>query len=192
MVKKAFILAFLVPFICNGQEAEVKQYPHAGLWRSQATISLGQKRGDFTHMYLHGDLGYHLTDDIEIRGEIYYFLNTLGDTAAFEYNHQLLFGALYHFNTGSNFDPYLGLQPGIALSKSASECPDDTQDALPWQCQQSANPLFTTVAGFNYYGTRWFHVFAQVRYVRGVHLGQMLPVHLDELRFSVGLGFNIN
>lgn len=194
MVRALIIVLLLVPGTMAGQESDESTAtfnPHKGMWRAQATISLGQKRGGFTHMYLHGDLGYHLTDQVELRGEGYYFLNTLGDTTAFEYNHQLMAGALFHFETDGSIDPYMGIQPGVAFSLSSAECPDDTQDALEWQCVPSTNPIFSFVAGANYYAPKLFHLFAQVRYVRGVHLGEHLPVHLDELRFSFGLGFNI-
>jgi hypothetical protein len=55
----------------------------------------------------------------------------------------------------------------------------------------SINPVFSNVIGYNYYINNVFHFFVQTRLVLGKHLGYEVK-KLNELRFSAGLGFNIN
>jgi len=56
----------------------------------------------------------------------------------------------------------------------------------------AVNPLISGVIGFNLYATKFFHLFADARYVYGNHLSDSPPISLNEVRVSFGLGINLN
>jgi hypothetical protein len=61
-------------------------------------------------------------------------------------------------------------------------------------------PLASVVAGFNFYGDRWFHIRFDVRYTAGWYLapgsasGAVQPddYNISELSFNFGLGWNLD
>lgn len=194
MVKKIIFLFCIV--ILNGfadsysQETK-KQFIHKGLLRATGTIAPTTS----SNIYLHGVSEYYVADNISIRGEIFYSMKS----SFFEYNHSLFTGPSYHFKTSNHFDPYFGLQPGIAASKrndyslmicDPAACPDYYSN-LP---EQEFSPLISPLIGFNFYFERWFHLFMETRYVIGKHIStDGFPPHsLSEFRFSFGLGFNLS
>lgn len=134
---------------------------------------------------LHGYLGY-LQDRIEIRGDAFYFLGAFGDRPRFDLNHQIYTGAFYHF-TDKQFQPYLGFQPGIAITRSSEY---ETLNATTGQLESkiATNPVGAAAGGFAYYGEKLFFLFFETRYIFGKHKTNAYPVYLDELRLSFGLG----
>ena len=100
------------------------------------------------------------------------------------YRQALFFGFNYHF-TKKNNDLYIGLQPGLSLTKL-----NETENNLT-QSQFGVNPLFSSLIGYNYYVTKFFHFFIQSRLVIGQN-NYTIQKNLSEIRFSAGLGFNIN
>jgi hypothetical protein len=78
----------------------------------------------------------------------------------------------------------------MAITKRQS---DNLLSPLVSTGASSVNPLISTAFGFNFYFQRWFHLFGEVRYISGKHLSDATtPLSLNELRFSFGLGWNIN
>jgi len=68
-----------------------------------------------------------------------------------------------------------------------------TESFMMYTAVTKANPLMSEVIGFNYYGDKYFHLFAELRLVQGNHMSTYSkPQSLNELRFSFGLGFNLN
>ena len=166
-----------------------QRFVHKNMVRFTGTFAFGFKLGEFTHTYLQGNLGYFTSDDVEVRGDIFYLVGTLQDSAAFSVNNQLFFGPMWHIETTTNIDPYIGFQPGIAYARSTRIVLSENKVTTT---PVSTDPTFSLVGGVSYYGEKFFHMFAEARYVRGTHLGGGTPVYLDELRISVGLGFNLN
>lgn len=185
----AFILTLSSATAQESTDFTQQRFVHKNMFRATGTFAFGFKLGGFTHTYLHGNLGYFASDDVEIRGDIFYLVGTLEDSAAFTVNNQLFFGPLWHFNTKTNIDPYIGLQPGVAYARSTRTVLSGSEIV---QAPAGTDPVFSLVGGVSYYGAKIFHMYAEMRYIRGTHMGGATPVYLDELRISVGLGFNLN
>ena len=187
MVKKSCLAFFLsICLFSLGQET-TESTIRPGLLRAQGTISFGSFSDlDQGGLYLHGNLEYYVNPNLSARGDIYYYLKP-NNESVLEVNHQLFSGAAYHFSTHSNFDPYIGLQPGLAVAQvSNTILIAGNKNPLP-----TASPLISGIFGFNYFAGKWFHLFADARYVFGDHQSNIGTLSLNEFRFSFGLGFNI-
>jgi len=188
MVKKFVLFLCIFPLLVSAQETS-NSIAEKGLLRATGTISFGgMTKHEQTNIYLHGVTEYFVSNQITARGDIYYYLKS-GDKQMLNQNHQLFAGASYHFNTTSNFVPYVGLQPGIALTQ-ANFVP--IAIGINNENNVEASPLISGVVGFNYFASKWFHLFIDGRYVSGKHLSNQKVITLDEFRLSFGLGFNLN
>jgi hypothetical protein len=193
-MKKLFFIGFLVLSVSSFSQEIKKQFIHKGLLRSTATFAIG----GITQIALHGNLEYYLADNVSLRGSTFLSLkmfdphegvNLVEFDPFLVSNHQILFGAFYHFKTKNHFDPYLGFQPGVAVSQAVIyySPPESTYSAI------TVNPIMGLTLGFNLYFQKFFHLFAETQYIHGKHLSDSYkPVALDELRFSFGLGFNLS
>lgn len=180
VIKKIFFLIFVV--------AAGISYSQEKNWKLNTALSIspGLQTEKTQSISLNGYLGF-LKDKIEIRGDAFYFLNQYGDRPRFSMNHQLYFGAFYHFSE-KQFQPYVGFQPGIALAQS-SEYGSLNQTTGEIEYKKAINPVGSPAVGFQYYGEKLFFLFFETRYIFGKHKSDTYPVYLDELRFSFGLGF---
>lgn len=190
MVSRILFIILLFPVLLSAQESE-QGIVRAGLLRTQGTISFGKLlTSKESTMYLQGNLEYYISEKISARSDIFYYLKS-NELNSLDINHQLFSGTSYHINTNGNFNPYIGFQPGIAITKSSPPLV-----AIPEysaiKTSTSLTPLISTVIGFNFFAYKWFHLFMDMRYVYGNHLSNVAPVSLSEFRFSFGLGFNIN
>ena len=190
------IVLMLAAFTSFAQEA-TDRFVREGLLRAQSTIATGAMFDpQLSNIYLHGSLEYYTDPSLSIRGDSYYFLKTLGDgySIYFEKNHSTFAGASYHFKTNGNLDPYFAFQPGVAASQvNYDVCPDSMLCYIgSTNSKLTLSPLLSGVLGFNYYAPKIFHLFLEARYVQGKHLSEAGSVSLNELKFSFGLGFNIN
>ncbi|MCB9174137.1 MAG: hypothetical protein H6589_05975 [Flavobacteriales bacterium] len=183
MVKRFLLLAFVLPIVLFAQEKE--QIVKKGLLRTTGTISFGQLTNhQQTNLYLTGNTEYFTNEHITARGDIYYYLKS-GDKQMLNQNHQLFAGASYHINSTSKFVPYIGIQPGIAITQS-------NEVSIDMKNNVTVTPLISSVTGFNYFASKWFHLFIDGRYVAGKHTSNHTPISLNEFRLSFGLGFNLN
>lgn len=174
-----------------------ERFIHRGLFRAMGTLSSGVMfKENVTNIYLHGNIEYYVSDNVSLRGDGFWYVNSLEDFPPFEYNHSVLSGASYHFRTKSHFDPYLGLAPGVSIAKRMLVSNNIFCDPGPCpgyeNIRQGIDPLISSTVGFNFYFQRWFHLFMEARYIYGRHLVDFSPLSLSELRFSFGLGWNIN
>jgi len=179
-MKKLLIgLALITCFQVNAQY----QRP----WKIKSALSFapGLLTEKTYSLQLQGYLGF-LQEKIEWRGEAFYFLSSFGDRPRFSMNHQLYMGAMYHF-TETTFQPYVGFQPGIALSQSSEHgsIHPQTQEI---EYKKALNPVGSVAAGLDYFGEKFFFVFVETRYIFGKHKADTYPIFLDEWRFSFGLG----
>lgn len=95
------------------------------------------------------------------------------------YTTEVFLGTNYHVFIKS-FDLYGGFQPGYQL-------------ITPVQNKKHTDlfPLITCAVGVNYYSTKYFHFFTQLRYVRSNQRDiDLSPT--NQLRLSFGLGYNLN
>lgn len=186
---KSYILLIVVmaiSFVANAEETEEPIIIKKGLLRTQMTISpaiLFKSKQAF--FYLHGNLEGYINKKISVSGDAFFSVGNIAAVApTFKFNHSIFFGAAYHF-TKRNNDFYLGLQPGISITK-LNLLSDDLQRA-----KTGVNPIVAVVLGYNYYVHKYFHFFVQTRFIAGQHLYNTRK-DLSEFRFSAGLGFNIN
>lgn len=185
-MEKKINLSILASFIVCFAFAQDETLIRPGLLRAQATYSPGFLLENKTsHYYLHGNIEGYVNNKISIAGEGYFFLtNGSTNTGDVLYNHSVFFGASYHFAKKMN-DFYIGLQPGISITKFANS----TFNMIA--SEQGVNPIFSTLIGYNLYFYKFFHFFVQGRLILGQH--NYYPAHsLNEFRLSAGLGFNIN
>jgi len=207
MKKLIGVICLFICVITAKAQEEKSQYIRKGLLRSMATISPGiMLKENVSTISLHGTLEYYLADNVSLRGDSYYFLNGKknygrgliipDDLYSIAFNHVTFSGASYHFKTKSHFDPYIAIEPGISIAQASEKCPPDVTCLLPvWEktYETTANPLISTALGFNFYFQKLFHLFGEARYISGKYLSNApSPLSLNELRFSFGLGFNLN
>lgn len=191
MVKHITIATIWLGLLIGSQPAQAQDNIHHGkhVIRSMATISPGLLLNEEEQpLYLHGNFDYYLSDRVSFRGVAFYFIDNLGESSKLQNNHQVMGGLAYHFNRQSNFDPYVGFEPGVAFVNT-SDCKGENCETSPL----GVSPLLSGTLGANYYVGSYFHFFIEGRYVKG----QYFPDHeghfsLDELRLSAGLGWNFN
>jgi len=188
-MKKIIILSLVV----LGGISAFAQTDSAGLkterdWKIKTALSFapGLLTEKTYSLQLQGYLGF-MQQKIEWRGEAFYFLNSFGDRPRFSMNHQLYMGAFYHF-TETAFQPYVGFQPGIALSQSL-EYGSLNATTQELEYKKTINPVGSIAGGFDFFGEKFFFLFFETRYIFGKHKSDTYPIYLDELRFSFGLGF---
>lgn len=195
-MKKILFFLSVLPVTVSAQQ-ENSRFIDKGLLRAQGNVSSGvMLKSPGTSIYIHGDLEYYLEPGISIRSESYYFLGTFNAEPTFAMNHSNFSGVMYHFHTNGKFDPYMGVQPGIALTQLAKPVlpgPDSAQWSPASVSSYSYNfsPLFSVSAGFNYYAYKFFNLFVHVKYAAGKHLSDIQPESLSELKMTFGLGWNV-
>lgn len=199
MKKLFFLTAFIASVIAYSQNAtgeKETRFIHKGLIRAMATITPATLFEPATkNIYIHGALEGYIDPSLSIRGDGFYFLNTLGTNKPFKFNHSLFAGPSYHFKTNNHFDPYFSIQPGISITQLGTPeiLKNGIESFMVYDPTTKANPLFSEVIGFNYYANKWFHLFMEARYVSGKHMSTYSNTQsLNELRLSFGLGFNLN
>lgn len=187
IMKNYFILFFLTISLSLSAQNEATSERDWQL-KASASFAPGFLTENTKSLQLQGTLGY-IKDKIELRGDVFYFLNSFGDRPRFSMNHQLYAGAFYRFSE-KQFQPYVGFQPGIAMAQSSEF------GALNFETQEleykiSYNPVGSIAAGFDFFGEKWFYLFTEARYIFGKHKSDSYPVYLDEFRLSFGLGFTL-
>ncbi len=186
MGKKIIISICLISVSYNlfSQKENIVQ---TGLTRAMLTISPAKMLSSSnSYFYLHGNLEVYLNKNYSFSGEGYFYQGILAkNRSEFFYNHSLFFGFSKHFVKG-NFDYYLGIQPGFSFTDVIPP-----YDNFAKTTKMAVNPMFSAITGINYFVGNFFHFFVQSRLVLGNHSTDFI-LNLADLRFSAGLGFNIN
>lgn len=186
------VLLFFVFFFSSLLYSQNPSIIRNGLLRAQANIASGKMiRYNQGSIYVCGDLEYYLDNKTSLRGEGFYFFNATNKDADVKLimNHSIFSGVLFHVPTKCNIDPYFSVLPGFALTQVEQQI-----SGTPFVIKSNpdVSPLIAPVLGIQYFAPKFFHLFANVRYVKGLHLGNTVRYKLDELRFSFGLGFNLS
>lgn len=169
-----------------------------GLLRAYATLSprtYWVHSYDDSPYYLHSNLEYYVNRRISLVGETYYDLEAVKkDKLRFsgwfpvyspiQYYLSTFLGGNYHW-AGKKGDVFAGIQPGIGFIRLNPLYYSDQVVRL------GVNPLASLSVGYNFYFFPLFHFFVQGRFIVGRHITGY-PINLTELRFSGGLGFNLN
>ncbi len=197
------IILLIGVIVVQAQETK-ERYIRKGLIRSMGTISTGiMLKENISTISLHGCLEYYVADNISLRGDSYFFLKAKDNSGnnPFDFNHSTFSGASYHFKTKNHFDPYIALEPGVSITRLSSYSAliepliySPNEGWTTFQEKTTVNPLISSAFGFNLYFQKLFHLFAEARYIYGKHIsnGNFSPISLSELRFSFGLGINLN
>lgn len=191
ITRKIRPLFFAACLLCvNPLSAQKNDTPfelRKGALRSSGAISPGlMKNGDGVNIYLHGNFDFFLSEHFSLRGDGFYYVTTTGGFNTFAKNHQLFSGFSFHGNP-RGFSPYTGMLMGLSFTQLNNPGIGFDADRM------GVCPVVSPHVGFNFYGEKYFHIFAEARYVAGRHFPEyQSPVSLNELRFSFGLGWNIN
>ncbi len=182
MGKKLILCCCLTALVASAQENSVVR---AGLIKTTLTISPSKSLSSSnSYFYLHGILEGYLSDNVSVSGEGYFYQGLVkGKTSEFSYNHSLFFGLSRHF-VKNNLDFHIGVQPGLNFTRLAAS-PELLSPGL------GVNPTASALIGLNYFAGKYIHFFIQSRLVLGEHQRDAAR-NISDLRFSAGLGFNIN
>jgi hypothetical protein len=180
-VKRYLILFLFTCFTGYSQDDIIRP----GLIKAMATISPGKMFGyNESYFYLHGNLEGYLNKRVSVSGEGYASLGQQTNASeGFNSIDNLFFGLNYHFVKG-NGDLFIGGQPGVCFA-SLKEGPKVSGNG------KGVSPVFSAVAGYTYFVGKFFNFFVSARYIAGSH-NYGMHKDLSEIRFSAGLGFNIN
>lgn len=187
MGKKLSLIIFLVVTNLFAQENSVIR---PGLIKTSMTISPSKLLSTSnSYFYLHGFLEGYLNEKISVAGEGYFYQGIINEARSdFKYNHALFFGFSRHF-TKNNFDFYLGIQPGVMITKINP--PYFNYDNIWDNTKIAVNPSVSALMGINYFVGKYVHFFIQSRLVLAEHQTDY-PKNISDLRISAGLGFNLN
>lgn len=191
IIRKVRPLFFAAAFLCCGtSSAQKNDNPfelRKGALRSSGAISPGlMKNGDGVNIYLHGNFDFFLSEHFSLRGDGFYYLTTTGGFNTFKHHHQVFSGFSFH-GKPTGFSPYAGMLMGVSLTELNNPGYVYNPDVL------GVCPVVSPHVGFNFYGEKYFHIFGEARYLIGQHFPEhQSPFSLNELRFSFGLGWNIN
>jgi len=157
-----------------------------GLLQIQPTVAPGYLFADKAMtMYFRANTEYFIDNRTSLRTDAYVYFGSQKDTNLLTHNHSAFLGVSYHF-IKKKTDGYLGFQPGVSFSKTNSELTGGDTDL-------QVSPLLSSTIGINQYLNRFLHFFLNVQYVIGKHVPlNSEVVKLNEIRFTMGLGFNIN
>lgn len=177
------------------QDSLENKYPKRvlgnGMLNGGLTFSVGFANSNTQNIYVQGYLEYMFQRDWSVRGDIYIFINSLGENARLNMNHQLSVISAYHIPNNSPIDPYIGIGPGLALTRLSDGGGLDSTSGNLVQ-KMGVNPFLSFNFGLRYYAPKWFHMYVEGAYILGRHLSNSEAFDMSELRVSFGLGFNLN
>lgn len=169
---------------------------YKGILSTTGTFSTGYNTSfKSINYFFQGDLEYQIDEHISVRSDVFYFLgsNTQSDAVEpFKFQHGLFTGAQYHFLKG-RLDWYAGLQPGLIYGQRQYlqvESINGSYAPLE-EPKKTVAALFSMNTGINYYASKFFLLFFQVRYNMGWFSDNYSVASLNEVRASFGLGFYI-
>jgi len=203
MEKIIYLFILLIPFSIKGQE---EGFEKVNMVRASGTFGMGSLlESGTTTLLIPTSLEYYIAENISVRADAVWFLGYSDPVfMGFSNNHSVLVGASYHFTKNKQFDPYVGIQPGMAFTQYGiidrnEPLPDDFapfSDENIWLFQNeksslTMNSIFSPHVGFNYYAKNFFHLFFAARYIHGSHHSEIPVKSLNEIRFEFGLGLDL-
>tara|TARA_B110000285_G_scaffold68062_1_gene78190 strand:- start:493 stop:1071 length:579 start_codon:yes stop_codon:yes gene_type:complete len=187
MVRLIIVIGCIVNTTAQAQQRQ-EVYIRTGLLTSSMTFSpsvmLNQNE---KNAYLTGFFEGFLDQHISFRGEGNYLIGGLDETAFYNKGFRTTFGILLHANK-KNLDAYVGLMPGIYISKLADNISPQGESQL------SVVPVISVNVGGAFYMWKYAHVFMNVTYTSTNYRKVYRDINgrAGELMVSAGIGFNIN
>jgi hypothetical protein len=192
-------------FAQENPDAPVMITSRARMLRTQATITpawsvganlgghSGAISGGRTNIYAHGTAEYYFTENISVRGDLFYFINKNKVNGGMKHNHAVEVGASYHLIKKGNLDPFVGIAAGLNFAQiypaNFFRAPGDT--IRDYVIPSHLDPVWGPRVGLNFFGQKVFHFFIEAHYMMGAYRPAVGPVlSLNELRVSAGLGWN--
>lgn len=129
------------------------------------------------NLYLNLELAYYTDKKWSLISGANFFLANNTTNRARYFNNEVFLGVNRHFFI-QNINFYVGAQPGFSFTNYKELNKNYT------------SPLVTFSGGINYFSSKYFHLFTQVRYVYTHHTEQNIPAN-GELRIAFGLGYNL-
>lgn len=203
MVRIAFILSICSFFLTRGM-AQV-DFEKKSILRASASFGIGSMLNEeLNNIIIPTSLEYYIDEQTSVRSDAVFFIGHTEDVAlGFLHNHSIMIGISQHLTKNKVFDPYFGLQSGMAISQYGIK--NETIMALNenpsyenyWLIQNkkssiTLNALISPHVGINYFAKDYFHLFMDLRYIYGNHHSNISVKSLNEIRFEFGLGFNLN
>ena len=195
MVKKFLAIALFIPLLAPAQESSDKYYIHEGLFCVRGSLAYGNMVSlKSNHIYLVGGVEYFVNDRISLSGDSYFFVNSFNGNKPFDAWHSTFAGALFHLPVKGQTNIYFGLQPGVNFGKAVDPCLGQPclEIVYPEEPGLTISPVASGVLGLRYFGTKWFHLNIDTRYIAGNFMDNYNRVSMGEWRLSFSLGFNFN
>lgn len=195
-MKRALTL-MLVMLAVVSLSAQNKEGIHEGMVRVQGTFAIGfdqnKNFGAEQRYYLQGESEYLVGHHLGLNGSVFLNLGSsnrleLGNAKSIEdaYVHSVLVGPVHHIFDDQPLDLFFGFQPGFSVI--------DQYDFNVFSGNARAYhfaPTASVFGGVAWYGS-FFHLFAQARYLNTLANSRQYGRSMNDLRLSIGLGFNFN
>jgi hypothetical protein len=180
---------------------EENAFVYKNMLKATATLAPGYMFSQTqTNIYVHGHLEYFPEEKISLRGDVFWFVGAQQKPQLLSANNTLLFGGLYHMHK-NRFDFFIGMQTGMGFTKPADTNYDIYNvNGSSYTLTQGTNsytlkalPVLSPFTGITFYPGKYVNFFLEARYVSGRYFGYNggLVLHMDEIRISAGLGFQI-
>lgn len=128
-------------------------------------------------LFLNLELEYYSNEKFSLISGSHILLSNATKTNIQYFNGETFLGGNYHWMINS-LDVYIGAQPGYQIVSNISDKSDFR-----------ISPLVSIAGGINYYSSKYFHFFAQIRYLYINQLGKETNPTKD-WRIAFGLGYN--
>ncbi|MBP8041318.1 MAG: hypothetical protein KAZ36_05350 [Bacteroidales bacterium] len=186
MVRKTFFAIALIIGLQSILQAQ-DFYDRSGLLKANLTFNQGfMLFHKAPNVYLGGNFEYFPDQNISIRGDCFWYLDSRRENPVLKQSTLVFFGALFHLPKGKS-DFYTGIQPGFAFTRPALL--SSTDQSYPLRMM----PSLALSLGYSFYFSRFCNFFVGVNYFvlryRGAGNGSL---KLDELMISGGLGFHLS
>ena len=204
MVRNILILITIV--LGNAVVLGQSDFSKSSILRLSATFGIGHMtKENLTSLFLPTSMDYYIDDRVSVRNDAVFFLGHEGNPSfGFLKNHAIFSGISYHLTKNKQFDPYVGLQSGMAIAQygiigdpTLIDLSPDAPYSKFWllanggKSNTTLNALISPHVGLNYFAKNYFHLFMDVRYIYGNYHSNYPMVSLNEIRFEFGLGFNL-
>jgi len=186
---KYFLISIILMLQFNAFGQSTKKLSRSRMLQIAPSITFGKMRDQVDNFYIQSALNYFTNKSriaLTINGA--YLVQTVSENDPLRMNNHILLGGAYYLSK-KRWAPYVGYQTGLAWAARTDSVMG--VDLRPVQSDVGLVPINSISGGITFFGNDYFSAFAEIKLVRGLLLSNAWPKYLDELRFSVGLAFQI-